>query len=77
MKRTVFFREAEWFIFIRSLAYECVEMSKHRAVDRFSHDISLKFQKIFYFCYRKIQLTFESDEQGERVFQRIRRGLWV
>lgn len=45
MKRTVFFREAEWFIFIRSLAYECVEMSKHRAVDRFSHDISLKFQK--------------------------------
>lgn len=45
MKRTVFFREAEWSIFIRSLAYECVEMSKHRAVDCFSNGISLTFQK--------------------------------
>ncbi len=45
MKRTVFFRETEWSIFIRSLMYEYVEVSKHHAEDRFSHDISLTFQK--------------------------------
>lgn len=45
MKRTVFFREAEWFIFIRSLTYKYVEVLKHHAEERFSHDISLTFQK--------------------------------
>lgn len=45
MKSAVLLQEAECFIFIRSLTYEYVEVSKHSAVDRFSHDISLTFQK--------------------------------